>query len=86
MELLAKSTNEFLSQIKDPFDKENIRLVEIKIKPADCFDKEKAAEDGFLYKATVWFKNGNTSANQDFYGNGLEDLLRQIKSEINMLT
>ena len=82
MQLLEQNTGNFLSQIKDPFNQKNIRKIDIEIKRCYGFNKDEAADDGFIYKATVWFKNGNTTGNQDFYGNGLEDLLKQVQSEI----
>lgn len=85
MNLLATNTEAFISNIKNPFNKEGVKKIRIEISKPYSFEAHKAADDGYLYEAQIQFEAGKTSAWHNLYGNSLEDLLRQIQAEMAAL-
>lgn len=69
-----------LSNFNNPFDKDGVTSVVIEYdrKPS-CFHNDKHG------KATIKFKNGDTSGYQYFYSDDFQDLVKQVDTFIKSL-
>lgn len=60
-------------EFNNPFLKEKINSIKIEIRPKGLFFQKE-----YTMEAVVYMQNGNTSADQKFKSNDLQDLLNQV--------
>lgn len=78
--LTSRSDNKSLSEFVDPFNKDGVDYISIQL----C-KRKSMFRDNKLHKATVYLKNGNTSGEQEFYDDDVNNLFIRIQSFINKL-
>lgn len=68
-----------MSVVNDPFFKDKVEEITV------TYEKGMFAPHSWIARGKVYFKDGNTRANQSFKGDNFDDVVLQIKSFINSL-
>ena len=78
---IGSSSSNLPSEFKDPFKKDAVDRVVIE------FNKTKSTwfRDGKHHTATVYFSEGNTKGQQEFFDDDPQELLRRIQTFVDRL-
>jgi hypothetical protein len=78
MNQITDQTIHLPTGFKNPFLKEKVSSIDIKIAPISMFHKKAVT-------ARVWFSNGSTDGIQDIKGDDLLSVMNQIETFLNSL-